>query len=271
MNITSSALPSLFVPHGAPTFLLRPGAAGDALIKLGSSLPRPRAVIIVSAHWDTAVPTVGFAARPETIHDFYGFPRELYDIRYPATGCEAGSKAVLNALKQAGFPAQADLSRGLDHGAWTPLALMYPEADIPVLPLSIQSHLGPEHHYRLGLALGNLSRQGFLILASGNLTHNLSDYQRASISGGQTPAYVRPFADWFWAQLQGRNLEALLSYRQQAPDASRAHPADEHLLPFYVALGAGGIRSDIKRWHAGIDEYVLAMDIFSFQSTPNAH
>ena len=265
MPSSHSPLPSLFVPHGAPTFALHPGAAGAALAKVAASLARPRAIVVVSAHWETASPTVGFAERPETIHDFWGFPDELYAMRYPATGCREASGEVLDALLTAGFAAQPDASRGLDHGAWLPLRLMYGEADVPVLPLSIQSHLGVEHHYRVGLALAALAARGFLILASGNLTHNLSDFQRASRQGGQMPAYVRGFSDWIWSRLQAHDLPALLDYRQQAPDALRAHPRDEHLLPLYVALGAAGEKAVAQRLHAGVDDYVIAMDAFAFQ------
>jgi 4,5-DOPA dioxygenase extradiol len=267
MLTETAPLPSLFVPHGAPTFALRPGAAGAALAAAASALPQPRAIIVVSAHWETAQPTVGFAERPETIHDFWGFPEVLYTLRYPATGCREASQEVQDALTAAGFPARADASQGLDHGAWLPLRLMYPDADVPVLPLSIQSHLGPEHHYRVGQALAPLTHQGFLIVASGNLTHNLSDFQMAYRNGGQTPAYVRAFSDWFWEKIQAHDLPALLDYRQQAPEAARAHPRDEHLLPLYVALGAGGDNAVPRRLHAGIDEYVIAMDAFAFQPT----
>ncbi|MFZ1246666.1 MAG: class III extradiol ring-cleavage dioxygenase, partial [Azonexus sp.] len=174
---------AIFVPHGAPTFALRPGAAGAALTAIAKSLPLPRAIAIVSAHWDTVVPTVGFAERPETIHDFWGFPDELYDIRYPATGCREASEEVFAALKGAGMPAIQDVSRGLDHGAWVPLRLMFPDADVPVIPLSIQSRGGPEQAYKLGQALAPLAAKGFLVIASGNLTHNLRDYQLATQRG----------------------------------------------------------------------------------------
>ena len=265
MKTANTPLPSLFVPHGAPTFALHPGAAGAALANVAASLARPRAIVVVSAYWETTQPTVGFAERPETIHDFWGFPEALYAMRYPATGCREASNEVLDVLVKAGFKAQADAGRGLDHGAWLPLRLMFPEADVPVLPLSIQSHLGPEHHYRVGQALASLTSKGFLILASGNLTHNLSDFQRASRQGGQMPAYVRNFSDWIWSKLQANDLPALFDYRQQAPEAVRAHPRDEHLLPLYVALGAGGEKAVPQRFHAGVDEYVIAMDAFAFQ------
>ena len=258
--------PAFFVPHGAPTFALRPGAAGAALVRAAGSLGRPRAIIVVSAHWNTAVPTVGFADRPETIHDFGGFPRELYAIRYPATGCREAAAQVLARIRDAGFMVISDEKRGLDHGAWLPLRLMFPEADVPVIPVSIQAHLGPAHHLAIGRALAPLAEQGFLIIASGNLTHNLADFQLAYRTGGTTPLYVRAFADWIWQRLDASDVPALLDYRRQAPDAVRAHPDDDHLLPLYVALGAARPGGRIERLHAGIDEYVIAMDAFAFQT-----
>lgn len=258
-------LPALFVPHGAPTFALRPGAAGAALAAAARTLPLPRAIVVVSAHWDTVVPTVGFADRPETIHDFWGFPDELYTLRYPATGCREAAREVVDAIRAAGLPVQEDAGRGLDHGAWVPLRLMFPDAETPVIPLSIQSRGGPEQAFRLGQALAPLAERGFLVIASGNLTHNLRDYQLAAMSGGKTPAYVREFTDWLAGRLAEHDLPALLDYRRQAPGAVQAHPSDEHLLPLYVALGAGGETARPERLHAGIDDYVIAMDAYAFQ------
>ncbi|HMT78758.1 MAG TPA: class III extradiol ring-cleavage dioxygenase [Azonexus sp.] len=257
--------PTLFVPHGAPTFALRPGAAGAALSAMAKSLALPRAIIIVSAHWDTVIPTVGYAERPETIHDFWGFPDALYEIRYPATGCREASDEVFAALTAAGMPAVQDAGRGLDHGAWVPLRLMFPDAEVPVIPLSIQSRGGPEQAYKLGQALAPLAAKGFLIMASGNLTHNLRDYQLAAQRGGQTPGYVRQFTDWLATHIQARDIPALLDYRHQSPGGAQAHPTDEHLLPLYVALGASGSNTVANRFHAGIDDYVIAMDAYAFQ------
>lgn len=255
---------ALFVPHGAPTFALRPGAAGAALVRQAQALPQPRAIVIVSAHWDTALPTVGFAERPQTIHDFWGFPEALYAIRYPATGCREAAEEVVAAIANAGLPVTKDAERGLDHGAWVPLRLMFPEADVPVIPLSIQSRGGPQQAYALGRALAPLAARGFLVIASGNVTHNLRDYQLAARSGGQTPAYVREFADWMATRLAAQDIPALLDYRRQAPGAVQAQPSDEHLLPLYVALGAAGEKAQTHRFHAGIDDYVIVMDAYSF-------
>jgi len=266
--MTAAPQPALFVPHGAPTFALRPGAAGAALVGIAGRLTRPRAIVVVSAHWETEVPTVGLATRLETIHDFSGFPPELYRLRYPATGCPEAAREVAQAIATADFAVEFDTHRGLDHGAWVPLRLMFPEADVPVIPLSIQSHLGPTHALRIGRALAPLRERGILVLASGNLTHNLPDYFVAARTGGLAPAYVREFADWVWTRLEARDVDALLDYRRVMPSAARAHPTEEHLLPLYVALGAGGDDFTVERIHAGIDDYVLAMDAFAFAGRP---
>ena len=266
-----ATLPIFFVPHGAPTFALRPGAAGAAMAAAASALPRPRAILIVSPHWETAVATVGFAERPEILYDFGGFPQELYTLRYPATGCPEAATQVVDAIAAAGLPVRQDPHRGLDHGAWVPLRLMFPDADIPVIPISLPSQGGPRQALALGQALAPLVEKGFLLIASGNLTHNLRDYQIVRQSGGQTPAYVRGFADWLADRMRSGDREALLDYRQQAPDAVRAHPSDEHLLPLYVALGAAGEGADVTRIHAGIDDYVLAMDAYTLLPKQRAH
>ncbi len=260
----NAPLPTLFVPHGAPTFALRPGTAGTAIALAGDRLPTPRAVVIVSPHWETASPLVGSAERPATVHDFHGFPQALYDIHYPATGCPEGAREVADTLAAAGLPVNLAPAQGLDHGAWVPLRLMYPNADVPVIPVSLQSHLGVAGAYRLGQALAPLTRKGFLVIGSGNVTHNLGDYRIARQNGGQGLDYVRHFPEWLTKKLQGHDLEALLDYRHQAPDAVRAHPTDEHLQPLYVALGAAGQDATVEHLHSGISDYVLAMDAYAF-------
>jgi 4,5-DOPA dioxygenase extradiol len=257
--------PSLFVPHGSPFFALRPGAAGAALAAEARRLRRPRAIVMVSAHWDTPEPTVGFSRAPSTIHDFHGFPRELYELHYPATGCPEASAEAAAALAAAGLPVQRDDARGLDHGAWVPLRLMFPDADVPVVPLSVQAHAGAAHAFRVGRALAPLADRGILVIGSGNVTHNLGDFGVA-IRGGGTPAYVREFADWVWQRLEAHDVAALVDWRSAAPHARRAHPTEEHFLPFHVALGAAGEGFEPARLHAGIDDYVLAMDAYEFRT-----
>jgi 4,5-DOPA dioxygenase extradiol len=262
--MTPARQPALFVPHGAPTFALRPGAAGAALARHAGRLGQPRAIVVISPHWETAVPTVGMAARPETIHDFSGFPAELYALRYPATGCPEAAREVGAALEAAGLPVGYDARRGLDHGAWVPLRMMFPDADVPVVPLSVQPRLGAAHALRVGRALAPLRERGLLVLGSGNVTHNLADFVAAVRGDGSTPGYVREFADWVWARLAAGDVDALLAYRESVAAASRAHPTDEHLLPLFVALGAAGQGFTAERLHSGIDDFVLAMDAYSF-------
>ncbi|HEX6733407.1 MAG TPA: class III extradiol ring-cleavage dioxygenase [Azonexus sp.] len=262
-------LAPLFVPHGAPTFALRPGAAGAALAATAAALPLPRAIVIVSPHWETDVATVGSADRLETIHDFSGFPEALYHLRYPASGCREAADEVMTTLAAGGVPVREDARRGLDHGAWIPLRLMFPDAQVPVVPLSLPRQGGAQRAWLLGRALAPLTGRGFLVVASGNVTHNLRDYQLAGrLSGGQPPAYVREFPEWLAARLAARDLPALLDYRRQAPGALQAHPSDEHLLPLFVALGAAGDGATAHRFHAGTDDYVIAMDAYTF--TPNS-
>jgi len=257
-------LPTLFVPHGAPTFALDPGAAGEVMHRTAAALKKPRAVVIISPHWDTEIVSVGSAETLPTIHDFYGFPRALYELTYPATGSLEASHEVIAAIKKAGLPMVEVASQGLDHGAWIPLRLMFPNAEVPVIPVSVQSHLGVQGAYSLGRALAPLVDQGFLVIGSGNLTHNLGDYRIARQNGGQVPAYVHDFPDWLAEKIMRHDISALLDYRQQAPDAVRAHPSDEHLQPLYVALGAAGNAPRIERLHTGVSDYVLAMDAYAF-------
>ena len=181
---------------------------------------------MISAHWETAVPTVNAVDSNETIHDFGGFPRALYDLRYPAPGSPTFAARVAEQLRAGGFDCNIDRRRGLDHGAWVPLLLMYPRADIPVLQLSVQPHLGPEHHLRVGRALAPLRQEGVLIIGSGSFTHDLSEF-RGHSPNDPAPGWVNSFADWFDAALmKGRTrLSASGALRDQKPPDRRASTA----------------------------------------------
>ena len=255
--------PVLFVPHGAPTMALEPGEAGAALSAFATRIPRPPAILVISAHWNTAIPTFSAACKPETIHDFYGFPQALYAIRYPVCGAVKWAMEGRALLEEAGFEVGVDPKRGLDHGAWVPLRLMYPDASVPVAAISLQTRLGPEHHYRLGQALAPLRDAGVMILASGNLTHNLGHFGLRH-GMGVSLDYVRDFQTWWRERVEARDVEALLDYRRQAPGAQEAHPTEEHLLPFFVALGAAGEKFESEVVHAGIDHEILVMDTYAF-------
>lgn len=258
------ALPTLFVPHGAPTFALRPGAAGTALVDLAQTLERPKAIIVVSPHWETRDPTVGSATDLETIYDFGGFPSELYTFKYPAHGNAGLAQQVADQLKAAGYNAKIDAHRGLDHGAWVPLRMMYPSADIPVIPLSIKPHAGASYHYAFGQALAPLASAGFLIIGTGSITHNLRDYMICVHNNLPTPDYVSRFANWIDVELKTTKIDRLINYRRHAPDAAQAHPTEDHLMPFFVALGAAGTPVYTERFYAGVDDLVIAMNGYCF-------
>ncbi|NBQ86598.1 MAG: dioxygenase [Betaproteobacteria bacterium] len=259
-----AALPVLFVPHGSPMFALEPGAAGAAMSVMANRLAVPRAIVVISPHWETMVPTVGNGVHMPTIHDFGGFDPRLFDIQYPASGSPEVARQVVAALQAAGLPVATDATRGLDHGAWVPLRQMFPDASVPVVPLSIQHHGGPRHAWRVGQALAPLARQGVLIVASGNITHNLRDWQIASMRGGTDVSYAHAFSDWVHAQIQAHNIDALLDYRSTQPDGVRAHPRDEHLLPLFTALGAASPDAQAQAWYRGISDHVIAMDGYAF-------
>lgn len=259
--MSASVLPSIFVSHGAPTLALDPGETGDFLGRLGRDLPRPKAVLCVSAHWTTAEPAVSSTARPETIHDFFGFPDALYRIAYPAPGAADVAKRVASLLSQAGLPTKVDPARGLDHGAWVPLRLLYPDADMPSLELSVQPGHDAAWHYRLGAALEPLRAEGVLILGSGGAVHNLRaiDWQ-----GGAAPPWALAFDDWLAAALaEGREAE-LLDWKHAAPNARQAQPTDEHFLPLFVAWGAAGAGARGERLHQGFTFGSLSMAAFKF-------
>lgn len=256
-------LPSLYLSHGSPMLALRPSPARDFLSGLGGTLGRPKAIVIASAHWETERPTVSRMAVNDTIHDFYGFPQPLYALRYPAPGDAALARRVIGLLQAAGLDAEADETHGLDHGAWVPLMLMYPQHDIPVLQLSLQPWLGPHHQYQLGRALAPLRAEGVLLIGSGAFTHNLRRMRRDDVDGPPEPD-VAAFADWMNDAILGHRLDDLLDYRRKAPDAAQQHPTDEHLQPLFVALGAAGDDAPAQRLHASTEYGVLRMDSFAF-------
>lgn len=255
--------PTLFLSHGSPMLILQDSPARGFLAGLGQELDRPDAVVVVSAHWETAVPTVSAAARPETIHDFHGFPPPLYALTYPAKGAPDLADRLADLIGAAGLRVHRDPARGLDHGAWIPLLLMWQEHDIPVLQLSVQSALGPGHHLQLGRALEALRRDNVLVIGSGSFTHNLRALQRDAHEG-QEPAWVTDFAAWMDAAIMAGRTCDLLSYRRLAPHAGDNHPTEEHLLPLFVALGAAGARATPTRMHSSTDLGVLRMDSYRF-------
>lgn len=260
----NAALPTLFLSHGSPMHALRAGATGETWTALAKALPRPRAILMASAHWETSLPLVTGNARPETIHDFGGFPRELYAIEYPAPGAPDVAARAADLLRQAGMTAGIDGCRGFDHGAWVPLLHMYPGHDIPVVQVSLQPALGTAHHVALGRALAPLASEGVLIVGSGHATHNLRDWMQFRGTQGPLP-YVESFTRWLDARVRSRDVDALVAYRDAAPDAARAHPTEEHYLPLLVALGAAAPDATVEHVVSGYEGSALAMDGWMFR------
>ena len=239
-------------------------AAHRFLSGLGKILPRPKAIIVISAHWEsTGEPTVSLAPHPDTIHDFDGFPEELFEIRYPAPGAPSVAIRAAALLEREGLDVGRNPTRGLDHGAWVPLRLIYPEADIPVAQISLRRGAPPSENERMGIALRELSEDGVLVIGSGSLTHNLYAFRGASINA-VVPSWVSDFGAWMHDRLLTNEREDLLNYRTRAPFAVRNHPTEEHLLPLFVAMGAAGDPPRAERLHASYEYGGLAMDVYSF-------
>ena len=233
----ATRLPVVFVSHGAPDALLKSPGVVRCWEAIGRALPTPTAILAVSAHWETRQPTASLAGAPATLHDFSGFSPALTRMQYPAPGAPALAERAAQLLGQADIVVDLHPNRGLDHGAWVPLKAMWPLANLPVTQLSVVRQ-SPAAHFAIGQALAPLRAEGVLILASGAITHNFNwlDWQ--------TPETVTPhpqalaFADWVTARLEASEVTQLLDYRR-APYGAAAHPSEEHLLPLFVAMGAG--------------------------------
>lgn len=256
-------LPTLFLSHGSPMLAVDPGVPGAEWRRLADTLPRPTALLVVSAHWTTPEPALSLAATPDTVHDFGGFPPALYALEYPAPGAPELAREAAALLQEAGVTAALAPARGLDHGAWVPLRHMYPEADIPVTQLSVQPRHDAAWHVALGRALAPLRERGVLVLASGSLTHNLYDFDFAEYAIDRALPYVREFQAWMAAALADAD-GARLQRWQDAPGAARAHPTPEHLLPLFVAWGAAGAAPRAERTLACYSGGALAMDCYVF-------
>ncbi len=266
----ASHLPPLYISHGSPMTALEPREAGAFMQRLGPAMTktfgRPKAVLAISAHTLTREPVLLAAPRHQAVYDFGGFADELYTLRYDAPGAPELAQQVQALLQGAGLPAHVVPEGGLDHGIWTPLRFLFPQADVPVLPLGWPPNASPAALMALGAALSPLAEEGVLIMASGSITHNLGRVfsgGRAQVEQPITPE-SQAFREWFVQRCLARDWEALAAYRSQAPHAVLMHPTDEHLLPFYVAAGAGGREAAGLRIHASQTYGDLGMDTYAF-------
>ncbi|PWR24807.1 dioxygenase [Zavarzinia aquatilis] len=250
-----SRMPTVFVGHGSPMLALDDGATHRFMMGLGATMPKPQAILVVSAHWETASPRVSAVLKPRTIHDFGGFPRALFEMQYPAPGAPDLAARVAQLLPGT----MIDEARGLDHGAWVPLKLAYPAADVPATQLSVQTMEGPAHAYAVGQALRPLRDEGVLILGSGSLTHNLHEF-RSPVQEQPPKPWVTAFADWVAERIAAHDIDSLLAYREKAPFGPQNHPTEEHLLPLFTVLGALDAGEAAVAWHRAYTYGILAMD-----------
>ncbi len=257
-------LPVLFVSHGSPLFALEPGLLGEQLTQTGRRLQEKpiKAVLAVSAHWQTRGGALITASeQPETVYDFGGFPEALYTLTYPVKGEPQLATQIRQVLRDNGFVAELEPTRGLDHGVWVPLRYLFPHADIPVIQLSMPQPLGTEQAAQFGQALKSLRSEGVLIVASGSQTHNLHDVRYDTTVNAP---YVQAFVDWTRKVVGAQDINSLIDYRTLAPYARQAHPTQEHFLPLFIALGASDRDEKVGLIDGGISYAALSMDAYIF-------
>ncbi|MED4603443.1 class III extradiol ring-cleavage dioxygenase [Paenibacillus validus] len=254
-------LPSLFVAHGAPTLVTDRLRYTGFLQTLGQKLPKPRAIVLFSAHWEAAVQQIGSAVRYTTIHDFFGFPDALYEIEYRAQGDIALALQIRELLEKEGVAAELDDRRGLDHGAWSVLKLMYPQADVPVVSMSVHAGLVPEQQYRIGRALAALRKQDVLIMGSGGTVHNLN---RLAWDSGDVSAWALEFDEWLGERIETWDIDRLFRYDAEAPFAKEAVPRSEHFVPLLIAMGAAHEGKKAKLLHRQYQYGSLSLSCWMF-------
>ncbi|MFN0263017.1 DODA-type extradiol aromatic ring-opening family dioxygenase [Tepidamorphus sp. 3E244] len=263
--MSASPMPTMFVSHGAPDIVIRDMAARDFLKAYAGKIEKPKAILVVSAHFETHGVAIVTDPKPGMTYDFGGFDPRLREIVYGAPGEPDIAERAAGLLEAAGFNVDRIASRGFDHGVWTPLALLFPDADIPVVQMSVSPDRDAGWHFALGQAIEPLRDEGVLILGSGAITHNLAAFFAGGFTAQSEPEHwVRAFADWLAERIAEGDTKALVRYREEAPFARENHPTEEHLLPLFVALGAGGAGVAGKRLHESVDHGVIAMDAYAF-------
>nr|WSZ96528.1 dioxygenase [Streptomyces sp. NBC_00857] len=233
MNAIAERMPALYLSHGAPPLADDPVWPGE-LAAWSATLPRPKAILVVSAHWEEAPLALGATRAVPLVYDFRGFPEHYYDVRYAAPGAPELAESVRKLLRVPGMPVQDVPDRGLDHGAYVPLVEMFPEADIPVLQVSLPT-LEPQKLLEVGRRLAPLRDEGVLIVGSGFFTHNLAALRHP---GGGVPGWSAEFDDWGARALLAQDIDALLDFEEKSPVGRLAHPRTEHFAPLFVTLGA---------------------------------
>ncbi|TCM69861.1 4,5-DOPA dioxygenase extradiol [Acinetobacter calcoaceticus] len=252
-------LPGLYISHGSPMLAIDPEQVGPALLRLSHNLPVPRGIVVMSAHWESDALEVSSGFRPETWHDFRGFPEQLYEIRYPAPGDPELAERIIKMFADNNINAHANSTRPRDHGVWMPLLHMYPNADIPVIEISLPRQMSALMLYTLGQCLSELRQQQILIIGSGSITHNLSELSWDG-SDNTVPEWASTFRNHVVSKLSHQQYDEILDW-QSIPHLKRNHPSLEHLAPLFFAMGTG-LRFSIV--HSSFSMGSLGMDIYRF-------
>jgi 4,5-DOPA dioxygenase extradiol len=260
---TNKVMPAVFVSHGSPMTALDRGPYAEALAAFGKRV-EPSAIVVISAHWQEPGIRIASGAKPELIYDFGGFPQELYELRYDAPGAPELAAEVKAELDRAGFAASLDERRGWDHGVWVPLRLMFPQARIPVVAISLPYRQSPEELYRVGKAIGPLRERGALILGSGGIVHNLRLMNWAE-KDAAAEMWALEFQNWVRNAIEKHDLAALFSYEQRAPHAKRAAPTAEHFVPLFPVLGAAGEQARLTPVYEGVEYGNMSMFTFELR------
>jgi len=256
-ELVDQRMPVIYLSHGAPPLADDPMWTRE-LADWSAAMPRPSSVLMVSAHWEDDPLTLSATTTVPLYYDFYGFPQRYYDVQYPAPGAPALADEVERLLDEASQPVHRDPARGLDHGAYVPLVEMYPEADIPVLQISMPT-LDPKALFDIGQRLAPLRDQGVLIVGSGFSTHNLREMNWHAGPRGHPPTWSVEFDDWLDRNLQAGDVDTLIDFENKAPAARLAHPRTEHFAPLFLSLGASaesGIdsRTEVKGFWFGLSK-----------------
>ncbi|RLQ88087.1 DODA-type extradiol aromatic ring-opening family dioxygenase [Notoacmeibacter ruber] len=269
LTTETHSMPTLFLSHGGPNVMLDDTPAKHFYENLAAELPRPKAVVIMSAHFETSGVSVVTDPEPGMIYDFgRGFPAELFEMVYPARGEAALAERVFTMLDEQGLTPTRIPQRGYDHGTWTMMRLIYPEADIPIVQISIDPSRDAAWHHSIGKALAPLREEGVLLVGSGHITHNLRAVFSEMRTGKAVPREfterIDAFTDWFADAVEKKGGGALLEWKEKAPFVADNHPTDEHLMPIFFAHGAAGEKSDGRRIHHSRVGGVLSFDVYRF-------
>ncbi|MBH5319505.1 dioxygenase [Paenibacillus sp. GSMTC-2017] len=254
-------MPSYFFAHGAPSIVLEHNKYTDFVKNFAASTPKPKAIVLFSAHWEQTSQSISAVDTYETIYDFSGFQDELYQLTYPAKGERSITDHIHSLFSKHGIESVLDEQRGLDHGAWAVLKLLYPDADIPVVALSVNRYLSNEQQYQIGKALAELREQDVLIIGSGGTVHNL---RRLNWQGEGNDEWAESFDNWLQNKLKTWDVEALFNYRELAPYAAEAVPTNEHFIPLLLAMGAGDKNRQAELLHQSYQFGNLSLSCWQF-------